>query len=71
MGSAFLRIDIITEAEHIFLEFIHELECHFHFDAILYFLKIDHIMDDLFSLVHVLDIGTDALFLMVFDFLFL
>ena len=34
MGSAFRVIDIVTESQDIFMEFIDILERHFHFDAI-------------------------------------
>ena len=65
MGTSLGVINVITEAQYIFMEFIHILECHFHGDAFALAGKENDIMDSLFRTVHVFYEANDAFRFMV------
>ena len=53
MGTALSVVDIITEAEHVFLEFVDILERTFHGNALRFPFEINRIVDCLFVLIQI------------------
>ena len=66
MSTAFCIVNIITESQNIFVEFIDILEGSFHGNAFAFPFKINDITDRLRGLVHILDESDDSIRLMVF-----
>ena len=69
MGSAFCVIDIVAEAQHVFVKFIHVLEGALHRNSFALPGKIDHIAHRLPGFVQVADEAHDSLRLVIFDHL--
>ena len=53
MGTALSVVDIITEAEHVFLEFVDILERTFYGNALRFPFEINRIVDCLFVLIQI------------------
>ena len=55
MRTALGIVNIVTEAEYIFMELIHKLKCYFNRNAFALTLEINNIMNRFLRLVHILD----------------
>ena len=69
MGAALSVIYIIAKAKYILMELIHILERALNSDSFRFPLKVNHIVDTLPGLVHVLDKTYDPFRLVVLDML--
>ena len=55
MSTAFRIVDVIAEAQYIFVELIYILKCYFHGDIFVFPFIINHIVNRFLGLVHILD----------------
>ena len=65
MGTALSVVDIITEAEHVFLEFVDILERTFHGNALRFPFEINRIVDCLFVLIQIAHKTNNAIRLVI------
>ena len=69
MGASLRVIDIVAEAQHIFMKFIHVLKSDFHGNAFALAGKINDVAHRLSGLVQIPDKAHDSLRLVIFDHL--